>query len=162
MSPDIVEELYFFLHSLLMGIAITFAYDLLIIFRNVIKHRHAFISLEDILFWAACAICLFAMLYKENNGVPRWFAIAGAAAGMVLYKISVSRLFIRLMTIALAAVLTLLYKITAFLCRPFVYLAGSFAKLSHKTENSCRRAGRFCKKQLTICRKMIKIILCKR
>lgn len=146
MSSDIVEELYFFLNSFFMGIMITFVYDMLIIFRNVIKHHHALISLEDMLFWIAFAISMFAMLYRENNGVPRWFAIAGVAVGMVLYKLTVSRWFIKLMTKLFTAVLKFLHKIVAFLRKPFVYMAGRLTKLSHKTGNSCRRAGRFCKR----------------
>lgn len=162
MSPSIMEEVYFFINSLLMGIMITFVYDLLIIFRKVVRHNHFCISLEDLLFWIACAIGIFAMLYEENNGVPRWFAIAGAAVGMILYKVTVSRLFIKLMTAALTVVLRALGKVVAIIAKPFAFAGRRARKCSGKISHFLRKIGRVCKNKLTACRKMIRIILCKR
>ena len=82
MSPDIVNEVTFLLHSFLLGIAITFAYDGFLILRRLVRHSLFLISLEDMIFWIACAIGVFYMLYEENNGVLRWFAVFGAAIGV--------------------------------------------------------------------------------
>ena len=38
MSQDIVQEVTFFLHSIFMGVVITFVYDWLLILRKLIKH----------------------------------------------------------------------------------------------------------------------------
>lgn len=162
MSPDIVEELYFFMHSFLLGIMITFVYDLLIIFRKVIKHNNFAVSSEDLLFWIACSISLFAMLYEENNGVPRWFAIAGAGAGMMLYKVTLSRLFIKCMVFILTAILRFLHKVFAVVAKPFLFLSEKAGKLSRRTGRAFCKRSRICKKKLTAWRKMIKMILCKR
>ncbi|MDE6168338.1 MAG: spore cortex biosynthesis protein YabQ, partial [Acetatifactor sp.] len=45
------SENEFLLHALLMGIFITFVYDLLRIFRRVVPHKAFFVSLEDLAFW---------------------------------------------------------------------------------------------------------------
>lgn len=162
MSPSIMEEVYFFMTSLFMGIMITFMYDLLLIFRKVVRHNQFWISIEDLVFWVVCAIGIFAMLYKENNGVPRWFSIAGAAIGMVLYKITISRLFIKVMTKILTVILHIIGKTVAIVAKPFAFAGRKAQKYSGKIGCFVRKIGRFCKNKLTTCRKMIRIILCKR
>ncbi len=64
MSQDIIQEVTFFLHTLVMGIVITFVYDWLLIIRKLIKHNTLWISIEDLFFWLACGIGVFYMLYK--------------------------------------------------------------------------------------------------
>lgn len=81
MSQSIIDEVTFLLHSFLMGILITFVYDGFIIMRRLIRHNLFLISVEDLIFWIACAIGVFYMLYEENNGILRWFAVFGAALG---------------------------------------------------------------------------------
>ena len=76
----------FLLHALLMGIFITFIYDLLRIFRRVIPHNGFFVSMEDLAFWIYCGGEVFLMMYHEGNGSLRWFAVLGALSGMVLQK----------------------------------------------------------------------------
>ena len=83
MSQNIVNEITFFLHSLLMGMAISLVYDVFLILRRLIRHNLLMISMEDMIFWIACAIGVFYMLYEENNGILRWFAVFGATIGMI-------------------------------------------------------------------------------
>ena len=45
------SENEFLLHAFLMGIYITFVYDILRIFRRVIPHKDLMVSLEDLVFW---------------------------------------------------------------------------------------------------------------
>ena len=85
MSYQIVEESNFFLYSLCLGFIISFIYDIIRLIRNLIPHHWFFISLEDILFWIFTSIVQFLLLYKVNNGMIRWYSIAAALLGMVLY-----------------------------------------------------------------------------
>jgi len=96
MSQSIIDEVTFLLHSFLMGILITFVYDGFIIMRRLIRHNLFLISVEDLIFWIACAIGVFYMLYEENNGILRWFAVFGAALGMAAYKKSVSPFLVKI------------------------------------------------------------------
>ena len=45
MSQDIVQEVVFFLHSILMGLVITFAYDWILIFRELVAHGRFLMSI---------------------------------------------------------------------------------------------------------------------
>ena len=55
MSSQIVEETLFLYHAVLLGVFVAVIYDVIRIFRRVIKHNRFFISLEDILYWIFCA-----------------------------------------------------------------------------------------------------------
>ena len=85
----------FMLYALLMGIFITFIYDILRIFRRVIPHNGFFVSLEDLFFWIYCAMEVFLLMYHESNGTLRWFAVLGAVAGMFAYKKLISPFFVK-------------------------------------------------------------------
>ena len=98
MSQNIINEVVFLLHSFLLGIAITFVYDGFLILRRLIRHSLFLISVEDMIFWIACAIGVFYMLYEENNGILRWFAVFGATLGMIAYKKSISPLIVNILS----------------------------------------------------------------
>lgn len=50
-----MNENVFLLHAFLLGIEITFLYDILRILRRVFTHGNGMVSLEDIAFWIYCA-----------------------------------------------------------------------------------------------------------
>jgi hypothetical protein len=63
MNPAISVELHFFLTSILWGVILLVAYDVLRIFRRLIKHDAFFIALEDLIFWVVASLFIFAMIY---------------------------------------------------------------------------------------------------
>ena len=73
-------------------------YDGLLIIRRVIRHGQFWISLEDFFFWLICAWGVFLFLVEENNGILRWFAVGGAILGAFLYKKTVSKCYINIMS----------------------------------------------------------------
>ncbi len=162
MSANIMQEIYFLMHSIVLGVLITFIYDWIRIFRRIVSHNLFFISLEDMLFWIACSIRIFLMLYQENNGMLRWFAIVGASLGMLLYKILFGRFFVKYVTIFLQKVIKLLEKILAFFLRPMYLLLRVIKRVIRKIRFFLKRCQRVLKYWLTTFIKMIKIILCKR
>lgn len=161
MSSPVISENLFLLYSLLMGIFITFIYDIFRVWRRVCAHGSFLISLEDILFWIFCAISVFYLMHTQSNGTLRWFAILGALTGMLLYKKTLSNVFVNLMSRGLKAVLDFLSKIVKFIGKPFRFLAGKGKKAGKKMAKGSRRAGIVLKKKLTACKKLLKMILCK-
>lgn len=154
------SENTFLLYALLMGIFITFVYDVLRVFRRVIPHGSLLVSFEDIGFWIYCGAKVFLLMYHESNGTLRWFAVLGALAGMLLYKRLISEMFIRVTSFVLQKLLEIVVKIGSFLLRPVVILlkkvrksvARGKARASRK--NSQRRWQ--LKKKLTFLGKMLK------
>ena len=139
----------FLLHALLMGIFITFIYDLLRIFRKVVPHRGFFVSAEDLFFWIYCSGEVFLLMYHESDGTMRWFAVLGALGGMVLYRKLVSPFLVKYVSMALNQALKLLYRVLGWLCRPFRFLC-------RKTGSAAGRAGRGVGRLLRRFRRMVK------
>lgn len=81
MMLGIGTEALIFLFAGLSGITVMTVYDILVLFRKLIRHRHWAISLEDFFFWLFVSIYLFHQMYRTTYGSIRWFFILGTAAG---------------------------------------------------------------------------------
>ena len=65
-----MDENVFLLHSFLLGVGITFLYDILRILRRVFAHSTSMVSLEDLAFWIYCAGKVFLLMFHES--LPCW------------------------------------------------------------------------------------------
>ncbi len=148
-SGQIAEEGRVLLHFFLLGVGITFFYDLFRIFRRVVRHGTLWISLEDLLFWILVSVGVFSFFYYENNGAFRWFAVFGAGVGMFLYKRTLSEPFVALGAGILNAGFALIRKILWKLSAPLRFL---WKKIRIWSGRAARRAGR----ELRIRRRSIK------
>ena len=147
-----VNENRFLLYALIMGIFITFLYDILRILRRVIPHGSILTALEDIAFWIYCAGEVFLLMYHESDGRLRWFAVMGAMVGMFSYKKLISGPFVKYVSLLLQKLLMLIKKGFCILFKPFRLMG---AKAAHKS----RQGGRFLKKKLTFFLKVLKMNL---
>ncbi len=154
------SENIFLLHALLMGIFITFVYDILRIFRRVIPHGSFLVSLEDIGFWIYCAAKVFILMYHESDGTLRWFAVLGALVGMFLYRKTVSPLFVKYVSLLLQKISKVLGKVGSILLKPLSRALQKARKAKEvakaKTSHRPNRVKWFLKKKLTFLRKMLK------
>ena len=94
MKLVIMNELRFFLNSIIWGVILLVIYDVFRIIRRVIKHKSFFIAIQDIIYWVVCSILIFNMMYRQNNGIIRAFAVLAILFGMILYHGSVSDLVV--------------------------------------------------------------------
>ncbi|MCL2254036.1 MAG: spore cortex biosynthesis protein YabQ [Lachnospiraceae bacterium] len=165
MSQDILMEVNFFLNSLLIGVVITFVYDWLLILRKCIRHNIGIISLEDIIFWAACALGVFFMLHRENNGILRWFAVLAAAIGMWAYKKAISPIFVSVMSNIIVKTVSFLVKPILFICRQILRIIRKiilFIRLKcFILLKKLKKVLKIIIKMLTLRLRVIKIYLCK-
>lgn len=161
MSPNIIHEVYFLLQAVILGMFITFVYDGFRILRRVIVHNNFFISIEDFIFWLVCGAITFSLLYYENNGTLRWFAILGSAVGMVLYKLTLSRIFVKSTVFILNKMITVIGRIVCLVIKPFGYAGRSVGKGCKSVKQKIKKFLRFLKKKLTAWLKVVKMILCK-
>lgn len=161
MSREIVQELTFFVHSVLMGSAITFVYDWIRVLRRLIKHGAVLLSLEDIVFWLVCGLSVFYMLYRENNGTLRWFAVAGAMIGMLFYKMIVRDRFTNIMSTCLRKIMWLFFRILQIVLKPLKCLFYAGKTLVLHLAKSLEKCKKIIKKRLTVCIKTLRMVLCK-
>lgn len=101
-----MNENVFLLHAVLLGVEITFLYDILRILRRVFVHSGIMVSLEDIAFWIYCAGEVFLLMFRESNGNLRWFAVLGALTGMYLYHRTFSPLLVKYVSGLLNSILS--------------------------------------------------------
>lgn len=151
----------FLLHALLMGVFVTFVYDLLRIFRRVVSHGSFLVSLEDLAFWIYCASEVFLLTYHEGNGNLRWFAVIGALSGMLLYKKFISDWFVKYTALILNKTLAAMAIALKWLCAPFRF-TGRIAwnlcrRTGGRTYRCARRLRRNIKIRLTFFLKMFKM-----
>lgn len=133
------NENMFLFYALIMGIFITFLYDIIRIFRNLFPHNAFLTALEDLGFWVYCAIRVFILMYHESDGTLRWFAVLGALAGMLLYKKTISKFLVKYVSLVLG-------KIIEFLGKPIKKMARALKKV-----------GRFLRKKLTFFVKVLRM-----
>lgn len=161
MSREIVQELTFFAHSVLMGLAITFVYDWIRVLRRLFKHGTVLTSLEDLFFWLVCGLAVFYMLYRENNGTLRWFAVMGATIGMFFYKIVVRDMFANIMSTCLHKIMWFIFRVLQFVLKPLKRLFCAGKTLVLHLAKSLEKCKKFVKKRLTVCIKTLRMVLCK-
>ena len=162
MSQEIVQELTFFTHSVLMGLIITFVYDWIRVFRKLFRHGAILMSVEDLFFWFVCGLAVFYMLYKENDGTLRWFAVLGATLGMFLYKVIVRDRFINIMSTYIHKIMWFVSRVLQIVLKPLkclFYAGKTFVLFAGRRLKKCKE---FIKKRLTVCIKTIRMVLCKR
>ena len=161
MSQDIVQEVTFFLHSVLMGLIITFAYDWIRIFRRLFKHGRVLTSVEDLLYWFACGIGVFYMLYRENSGVLRWFAVMGAALGMLFYKAILKNRFVNIMSTYIHKIMWFIFRLIQIVLKPIKWLFSAVRRFVRFIIIKLKKVREFVKKRLTVCIKTLRMVLCK-
>ena len=163
MSLQIAEEGVFLLHSFLLGVCITFIYDLFRIFRRIVPHGGFWISLEDLFFWILAAIGIFSLLYYENNGAFLWFAVLGAGTGMLIYKKTLSDPFVKGMAKAVNALLALIGRILWRMSAPIRFLLKKCRILAGRAARKGRRSLRIWRRginsRLTVWRKAFRMKL---
>ena len=132
MSMMIREEADFLLVSVLWGVGLTVLYDGLRILRIAVRHAAFMTAIEDLLYWIVTFFAVFLLLFSMNDGKVRWYALAGALAGMWLYHITVSRFLVKWLGTALGFVLKYLGKLLAFAVKGLAFPVKSVGRLLKK------------------------------
>jgi len=156
------EDTLFLWQSVLVGIGITFVYDLLRIVRRVISHRQWVVSLEDLFFWLCCTVLVFWWMYRVTNGGMRWFAVAGALTGMCLYKRLLSVPLVTYISKLLQGILRIVGKAVRLILRPLSAVGKSLERKRDTINQRRRKITGNLKIWLKNWWKVLKIRLCKR
>ena len=162
MSQEIIQEVTFFLHSVLMGLLITFVYDWIRVFRKLVKHGGFLTSIEDLVFWLACGIAVFYMLYRENNGVLRWFAVVGASLGILIYKAVIRDRFVYVMSTCIHKIMWFIFRVIQIVLKPLKWLIFKGKQATRLIAKILKKCQQFVKKRLTVFIKTLRMVLCKR
>lgn len=98
---DTNNQVFTFLWSLVLGVAMCLAYDVVRAFHKVSVKGFFEVMLLDLLFWGLWSLITFCFLVLRCKGEVRAYVLFGQALGFIITRISVSKLFFRFFTIML-------------------------------------------------------------
>lgn len=129
MNKVIMVELRFFTASIIWGMLLIVFYDLLRIFRRVIKHNSFFVAIEDIIYWVTCSILIFRMMYKQNNGIIRGFSILAMLIGMLIFHHAISDFFVNIVSVFIHRLFHFIGMILKTIFKPFHFILKKIRKV---------------------------------
>lgn len=98
MNKLVTAQTLLFVTSIQIGIFMGALYDLIRIFRKLIKHPNLFVQIEDMLYWVFCSFMSFYLLYICNYAEIRPFVFIGIILGAVFYFLTFSIIFMKIAT----------------------------------------------------------------
>lgn len=122
MNKAILVELRFFGTSVLWGALLLVIYDVLRIIRRILVHNGFFIAFEDLIYWVISSLLIFHMMYQQNNGIIRGFAILAMLLGMMIYHSLFSELLVDTISGSINKIISLIGKLIALIFRPVIFL----------------------------------------
>lgn len=146
MSENIIADLDLWFISIAAGAGMAFAYDLFRLFRHLVPHGRVATDVEDLIYWTVCFFASFTLLYYGNNGIIRFAAVLGAALGMVLYSVTIGRVFVKFSFFLINKTIGVLFR--------FLYKT---TKRLHKIVRSVNRKNKRFLKKVGIFNKIQKI-----
>ncbi len=132
MSESIIVEALFAAKCIGVGVVITVTYDILRILRRCVHHNHVAIAVEDFCYWVVCAVFIFAVLYCENDGILRWYCVAGAFLGMLVYGKTLSPYFVHIMSTIIKKTIYLVSLGTNWILKPLKRLFSGLRAMGTK------------------------------
>lgn len=84
MILGIGKELAIFLQALLTGNFLCLSYQVIKLFRKLVRHHWIWISAEDLMFWVFASVIVFLRLQKNCNGNIRWYFVMGLLGGSLI------------------------------------------------------------------------------
>lgn len=129
MNDAIMVELRFFCTSVLWGVLLLIFYDVLRIIRRIIIHNGFFIAFEDLIYWVVSSLLIFRMMYRQNNGIIRGFAILAMLLGMILYHSALSELLVDTISGLINRILALIGRLIGIILFPIKWLFGRIKRI---------------------------------
>ncbi len=90
------SQIITFFYSLVLGIFFSIFYDVLRAFRIIKQHSKLLVFIEDILYFSFNSIITFIFLIATTNGEVRAYVIIGLILGFILFFITLSKYFLKI------------------------------------------------------------------
>lgn len=153
MSQMVSNQSMLFITAVEIGILMGVLFDLIRIFRKLIKHPNFFVQIEDMLYWVLCGFVAFYMLYICNYAEIRPYIFIGIVLGGIFYFCTFSIIFMKIATIVINYIKKLIQKLVQLLLIPLRalvrlvkiplrYLATKWAHIKYKNKVRYRQLRR--------------------
>ena len=84
MILGIGKETAILLYACLSGITVFLSYQMLYLFRLLLRHPAFVTGIEDLLYWVAVSVYIFHQMYRTIYGSVRWFFVLGVVLGCLI------------------------------------------------------------------------------
>ncbi len=133
------EQILAFLYSLCLGIIFCLFYDVFRAFRFAVKLNDFYIFLQDIFYFISIAFVTFLFLLAVTNGEIRFFVIFGISLGFLVCYFTVSKYFIKFLTMIFKGFAAISKKINAFLNGLFAKADSFITKIFNIIKNTFKK-----------------------
>lgn len=99
LTDELLAQLTLLAYSFVMGIFLRVLYDPLLLLRCFRKpRRHVLLeTVEDLIYWAVCALLMCSFVFYHNNGIARNYVIFSALLGALCYHYALGRFWVPLL-----------------------------------------------------------------
>lgn len=118
MGIHLADQTVSFLQACLLGAALGALYDIFRILRIAFPPGKVALFLQDLFFFALCAILSFLFLLTASDGIVRMFLLVGELIGALLYHCTLGQMVIRAAGALIAGVKAILRFLNRFLVQP--------------------------------------------
>ena len=101
----------YFLWSLALGAAAAVLYDAVRAVRCLLKAGRLHLLISDILFFVVCGVLTSLFALPFNKGSVRGFIVFGEAAGFLIFRLTIGKIFRRFYSILSTLIVRMLKKI---------------------------------------------------
>lgn len=122
------HQLKIFFIFILLGIIISFIFDIFRILRKTYRFTNIMIYIQDILFWLLTGIIILHSIFTYNSGEIRLYLFFSMFIGIVIYTCSISHYTIEIGTLILKTI----NKTTTFLYKPFKIIYNKIYQINAK------------------------------
>ncbi len=140
MDKILQAQTILFLTSIFTGVVMGALFDLLRIFRKMIKHPNFLVQIEDMLYWIACGFLGFYLFYVCNYADIRPYIFIGIILGALFYFSTFSIVFMKIATAVILFVKKLLHKVFNILMIPVRKLIGLMKIPVRYAKNQTKKA----------------------
>lgn len=109
MAVNIYHQLFNLFVFTLTGIIIGTLFDVFRIIRKSFKTSDIITYIEDALFWILAGCILLFTIFTFNNGEIRIYIFIGLIIGIILYLLTISKIFIKISTSILSFLKKVIY-----------------------------------------------------
>ena len=132
MTFYVTNQNYVVLCLFVIGVVIGVIYDIFKIKREIFGKNVIFYYLDDLLFsFIYTTIFVFA-IFLTNYGYVRWYEIVSAFIGFIIYKSTISNIFVKITTEAIRFVLKILKVIIGIIFKPIIVILSFVLSLFKK------------------------------
>ena len=132
-------QLYNFFVFIILGLIISFIFDIFRILRKKFKTNNFITYIEDILFWLISGFLIITAIFKFNDGELRAYLFIGILLGIVIYIMLFTKLVNSILLKILTPVKILLDFFTSLFKKICVFITNSLKNCKNKSKKTIQK-----------------------